>query len=44
VQFNKLPVTNTRAPEASEHAGLFRMELGLYRDRIEQLKSKGAIA
>ncbi|MEZ5708093.1 MAG: CoA transferase [Blastomonas sp.] len=44
VQFDKQPVRNTRAPEASEHTELFLMELGLEWDRIEELKNKKAIA
>jgi len=44
VQFNKTPVTNTRAPEASEHTELFLMELGIDWDRIEALKTKKVIA
>lgn len=44
VQFNKTPVVNTRAPEASEHTELFLMELGVDWDRIEELKTKKVIA
>lgn len=44
VQFNHEPVNNTRAPQASEHTETYLMEMGVEWDRIEALKSKGAIA
>ncbi|WP_033925839.1 CaiB/BaiF CoA transferase family protein [Sphingomonas sp. 35-24ZXX] len=44
VQFDGKPTVTTRSPIASEHTELVLMELGIEWDRIEQLKSAGAIA
>src|SRR6185369_15692728 len=44
VQFNHQAATNVRGPEANEHTELFLLEMGIDWDRIEDLKSKGAIA
>lgn len=44
VQFDHAGVQTTRAPEPSEHTELVLMEMGIDWDRIEELKSKGAIA
>jgi crotonobetainyl-CoA:carnitine CoA-transferase CaiB-like acyl-CoA transferase len=44
IQFNGEKLETTRAPQASEHTELVLMEMGIEWDRIEELKSKGAIA
>jgi len=44
VQWNGEPLETTRAPQASEHTELILMDLGFDWDRIEGLKSKGAVA
>ncbi len=44
VQFNHEATQAERAPQASEHTELVLMEIGMEWDKIEALKSKGAIA
>jgi crotonobetainyl-CoA:carnitine CoA-transferase CaiB-like acyl-CoA transferase len=44
VQFNGEALETTRSPQASEHTEIVLMEMGVDWDRIEDLKSKGAIA
>ncbi len=43
VQFNQQPAGGNAAPQVGEHTETVLMEMGVNWDRIEQLKSKGAI-